>query len=124
MVAAMAKAGFVPGSQEAYARALEQFGAKLDRKGLAEATAGDGRRYLSRLKQSGVAATFFSHASAALRFFFESVRGVTWKPLSPLRLRNILGTNILGTYYPFYNILGTYYPFYATEGSVHLRFRL
>jgi len=96
MDAAMAKAGFVPGSQTAYAKALKQFGAKLDRKGLAEATAGDGRRYLSRLKQSGVAATLFSHASAALRFFFESVRGVTWKPLSALRLRMIEDMQLCG----------------------------
>lgn len=92
----MEKAGFVPGSREAYAKALEQFAAKLDRKGLSEATAGDGRRYLSRLKQSGVAATRFSHASAALRFYFEMVRGVPWKPLSPLQLRMIEDMQLCG----------------------------
>jgi integrase/recombinase XerD len=85
----MGNAGFVVGSRIPYLRELGRFAAKLDRKGLDEATVSDGRRYLSGLKQSGPTATLFSHASASLRFYFEDVRGLAWKPLSPLRLRMI-----------------------------------
>ena len=92
----MGKAGFVAGSQIPYVRALERFAAKLDRKGLDEATVADARRYLTRLKQSGPSATLFSHASASLRFYFEDVRRLTWKPLSPLRLRMIEDMQLCG----------------------------
>jgi hypothetical protein len=49
----------------------------------------DARRYLSRLKQSGVSDTIYSHAAAVLRFFFEAVRGIEWKPISPLQKRMV-----------------------------------
>jgi hypothetical protein len=92
----MGKAGFVPGSQEAYARALGLFVARLDRKSLDQATVADARRYLSALKQSGASSTVFSHASAALRFYFDEVRNLPWKPLSALRLRMIEDMQLCG----------------------------
>ena len=92
----MGKAGFVMGSQIPYLRALERFAAKLDRKGLDESTVADARRYLTRLKQAAPSATIFSHASAALRFYFEDVRGLAWKPLSALRLRMIEDMQLCG----------------------------
>jgi len=92
----MGKAGFVEGSQIPYVRALERFAAKLDRKVLDEATVADARRYLTRLKQAAPASTIFSNASAALRFYFEDVRRLTWKPLSPLRLRMIEDMQLCG----------------------------
>jgi integrase/recombinase XerD len=92
----MAKAGFALGTQIPYVRALERFAAKLDRKCLEEATVPDARRYLTRLKQSAPSATGFSDASAALRFYFEEVRGLVWKPLSALRLRMIEDMQLRG----------------------------
>jgi site-specific recombinase XerD len=85
----MLEVGFVPGTQAAYLREFDRFEAKLDRKDGGAATVRDGRRYLSRLKQSGVSATRYSHAAAALKFFFEKVRGLAWKPISELRQRMI-----------------------------------
>lgn len=54
-----------------------------------EATVKDARRHLSELEQEGVSTSCFTHAAAALRFFFEEVLGQCWKPMSALRLRMI-----------------------------------
>jgi site-specific recombinase XerD len=48
------------------------------------------------LKQSGVSATTYSHAAAALRFFFEEVRGLLWNPISPMRRRMIEDMQLRG----------------------------
>jgi len=85
----MVLVGFVPGTQVAYLRAFDRFEAKLDRKTAMTASARDARRYLSRLKQSGASNTIYSHAAAALRFFFEEVRGMAWKPISHLQKRMV-----------------------------------
>lgn len=92
----MAKGGFALGSQIPYVRALERFAAKLDRKSLEQATVADARLYLNRLKQSAPSATAFNDASAALRFYFEDVRELVWKPLSALRLRMIEDMQLRG----------------------------
>lgn len=86
---AMAKVGFVPGTQVAYLRAFDRFEAKLDRKTTMTASTREARRYLSRLKQSGASDTVYSHAAAALRFFFEEVRSIEWKPISALQKRMV-----------------------------------
>ena len=86
---AMAKVGFVPGTQTAYLRAFDRFAGWLDRKTPELATTQDARRYLTKLKQKGASATAYSHAAAALRFFFEEVRGIEWKPISPLQKRMV-----------------------------------
>jgi integrase/recombinase XerD len=85
----MIEEGFVDGTRAAYLREYDRFEAKLDRKTGATASVRDARRYLSRQKESGAPSTVCSHGSAALRFFFEEVRGLEWKPLSPLRRRMI-----------------------------------
>jgi site-specific recombinase XerD len=85
----MAQVGFVPATRKAYLRAFELFEGQLDRKDAGSATVGDGRRYLSRLKQKGVSKTAYGNASAVLRFFFEQVRALKWNPISPLRERMI-----------------------------------
>lgn len=85
----MMEVGFVPGTRVAYLRAFDRFEAKLDRKDGSSAAVRDARRYLSRLKEAGVSSTTYSHASAALKFFFEEVRTLTWRPISPLRQRMI-----------------------------------
>ena len=83
----MADVGFVAGTQMAYLRAFDRFEEMLDRKTAATAKVRDARRYLSGLKQKGVSSTTYSHATAALKFFFEEVRRETWTPVSPLRER-------------------------------------
>ena len=85
--AEMAKVGFAAGTQTVYLRAFDRFAKRLDRKTPASATPKDGRRYLTELKQSGASSTVYSHAAAALRFFFEEVRGIEWKPISELQKR-------------------------------------
>lgn len=85
----MADVGFVAGTQVAYLRAFDRFEARLDRKTARVATVKEARTYLSGLKQAGASTTVCSHAAATLRFFFEEVRGIPWKPMSPLRLRMI-----------------------------------
>ena len=89
LVDRMGAVGFVAGTQTAYLRAFDRFEARLDRKTAQTATVSDARRYLSGLRQSGVSQTAYSHAAAALRFFFEEVRGLVWNPISPLRQRMI-----------------------------------
>jgi integrase/recombinase XerD len=85
----MAEVGFVAGTQVAYLREFDRFEKKLDRKTAATATIRDARRYLTRMKSSGASATVYSHACAAMKFFFEEVRGLAWNPISPLRERMI-----------------------------------
>ncbi len=85
----MSAVGFVAGTQTANLREFDRFEAALDRKNGSGATVGDARRYLTALKVSGVSSTHYSHASGALSFFFEDVRGLAWVPVSPLRERMI-----------------------------------
>jgi len=83
----MAQVGFVAGTQTVYLRTFDRFAKRLDRKTPSAATLNDARRYLTELKQSNASATACSHASAALRFYFETVRGLVWKPISALQQR-------------------------------------
>ena len=89
LVKEMEEVGFVPLTRKAYLRAFDRFEQKLDRRTGATATVRDGRRYLSRLKQTGASKTAYGNASAVLKFFFEKVRGLAWNPISPLRERMI-----------------------------------
>jgi len=93
---AMAKVGFVAGTQAAYLRAFDAFAKRLDRKTPASATLKEARRHLTELKQAGASATVYSHAAAALRFFFEAVRGMEWKPVSALQKRMIEDMSLRG----------------------------
>ena len=92
----MAEVGFVPGTCKAYLRAFDRFEEKLDRKTGATAKVRDARRYLSRLKQKGVSDTAYSHAAAALKFFFDEVRALAWNPISPLQERMINDMHLHG----------------------------
>jgi integrase/recombinase XerD len=93
---AMAKVGFVAGTQTVYLRAFDAFAKRLDRKTPASATRKEARRYLTELKQAGASANVYSHAAAALRFFFEAVRGMEWKPVSALQKRMIEDMQLRG----------------------------
>ena len=86
---AMQKAGFAEATQKMYLRSLNNFAKRLDRKTPATATLKEAKRHLTELKQSGASSTAYSTASAALRFFFEKVRGIEWKPVSALQKRMV-----------------------------------
>ena len=92
----MAKVGFVAGTQKVYLRAFDKFAKRLDRKTPASATLKEARRHLTELKQAGASATLYSHAAAALRFFFEAVRGMEWKPVSALQKRMVEDMQLRG----------------------------
>lgn len=92
----MGAVGFVVGTQIAYLRAMDRFERALEPKSLEQATVKEARHHLSELKQQGVSSSSLSHASAALRFFFEEVLGTSWKPMSALRLRMIEDMELAG----------------------------
>lgn len=93
---AMEKAGFSVGTQKMYLRAFEKFAKRLDRKTPAQATLKEARRHLTELKQAGVSDTMYSSASAALRFFFEEMRDINWKPISALQKRMVEDIRLRG----------------------------
>ena len=86
---AMAKAKYVESTQTVYLRAFDKFAKRLDRKTPADATRVEARRHLTELKQSGISKSVYANSSATLRFFFEKVRGIEWKPMSPLQKRMV-----------------------------------
>ncbi|MDD2600802.1 MAG: tyrosine-type recombinase/integrase [Kiritimatiellae bacterium] len=86
---AMQKAGFAEATQKIYRRAFDKFTKRLDRKTPATATLKEAKRHLTELKQQGAKSAAYSTASAALRFFFEKVRGMEWKPISALQKRMV-----------------------------------
>jgi len=93
---AMAIEGFVPGTRKAYGRALERFCGALKGKSPEQATVKEARGYLAKLKRSGASRSMLSHASAALRFYFEKVRHLEWEPVSPLRRRMVEDMELRG----------------------------
>ena len=85
----LADAGFAESTRKVYLRAFEKFANRLDRKTPATATPVDARRHLTELKQRNASSTACGNASAALRFYFEEVRGIEWRPVSPLQKRMV-----------------------------------
>jgi site-specific recombinase XerD len=93
---AMAVEGFMPATRRAYSHALDGFFVALKGRSAGEATVKEGRGYLADLKRSGASRGVQSHASSALRFFFEKVRHLEWEPVSALRQRMIEDMNLHG----------------------------
>ena len=86
---ALLKANYVTSTQKVYLRAFDKFTKRLDRKTPATSTRTEAKRHLTELKQTGASKTAYGTASATLRFFFEEVRGIEWKPISPLQKRMV-----------------------------------
>lgn len=86
---ALIKAQYVASTQKIYLRAFDKFAERLDRKTPADATRIEAKRHLTELKQRGVSKSLLANTSASLRFFFEEVRGIEWKPISPLQKRMV-----------------------------------
>ncbi|MFO7936632.1 MAG: phage integrase N-terminal SAM-like domain-containing protein [Kiritimatiellia bacterium] len=93
---ALAKAKYVDSTQTVYLRAFDKFAKRLDRKTPADATRVDARRHLTELKQSGISKSVYANSSASLRFFFETVRGIEWKPVSALQKRMVEDMSLCG----------------------------
>lgn len=86
---ALLKAEYVEGTQRVYLRAFTKFAERLDRKTPATATVKEAKRHLTELKQTGASTTDYANTSASLKFFFEKVRGIEWKPISSLQKRMV-----------------------------------
>ncbi len=86
---ALEKANYATSTQHVYLRAFDDFGDRLDRTTPGAASRTQAHRHLTELKQAGVSKTAYGNASAMLRFLFEDVRGIDWKPISPLQKRMV-----------------------------------
>lgn len=86
---ALSQTKYAESTQKMYLRAFTKFAKRLDRKTPATATIKEAKRHLTELKQTGASATVYASTSASLKFFFEKVRGIEWKPISPLQKRMV-----------------------------------
>jgi len=86
---ALKNAGYSECTRKIYLQGFNRFAKRLDRKTPVDATRSDALRHLTELKQQGVSRSVQSGASASLRFYFEKVRGIEWKPISPLQKRMV-----------------------------------
>lgn len=86
---ALINAGYTECTRKLYLQSFNRFAKRLDRKTPVDATPADARRHLTELKQRGLSQSVQSGASASLRFYFEKVRGIEWKPISPLQKRMV-----------------------------------
>lgn len=86
---ALINAGYTECTRKIYEQAFNRFAKRLDRKTPAEATRSDALRHLTELKQRDMSKSVQSGTSAALRFYFEKVRSMEWKPISPLQKRMV-----------------------------------
>lgn len=87
MLAQMGERGFAEATKAAYVKGVLGLVARCGGRGPEAITVDEARAYVAWLKSSGAPASALSHASAGLRFLYESVLGRTWKPVSPLRRR-------------------------------------
>jgi hypothetical protein len=77
-------------------RAFDKFAACLDQKVPATATLKEAKRHLTELKQTGASTSVTGNASATLRFYFETVRDIKWKPISALQKRMVENMDLSG----------------------------
>lgn len=84
---ALVQAKYVASTRKVYLRAFDTFAKRLNQKPPVAATLTEAKRHLTELKQTGASASVHSTASATLRFYFETVRGIEWKPTSALKKR-------------------------------------
>ena len=87
MLALMAERGFAEATREAYVKGVIGLVERCGGRGPEAITVDEARAYVEWLRVSGATATARSHASAGLRFLYESVLGRVWQPVTPLRRR-------------------------------------
>lgn len=89
MLAQMTEKGLAEGTQEAYVRGVLGLVKHCNRRAPEAISVGEARAYIAGLKDDGVSSTFRSHASAGVRFLYETTLERVWRPVSPLRQRMI-----------------------------------
>ena len=87
--AALLQANYAASTRKIYLRAFDAFAKRLNQKTPVAATLKEAKRHLTELKQTGASASVYSTASATLRFYFETVLKIEWKPTSDLQKRMV-----------------------------------
>ena len=93
---ALSQEKYAASTQKVYLRAFDTFAACLDQKVPATATLKEAKRHLTELKQVGASTSVTGNASATLRFYFETVRDIKWKPISALQKRMVEDMDLSG----------------------------
>ena len=87
MLALMAERGFAEATRDAYVKGILGLVERYGGRGPEAITVDEARAYVEWLRVSHAPAAARSHASAGLRFLYESVLGRVWQPVTPLRRR-------------------------------------
>lgn len=85
----MLKRGYSETTRTQYLQAFKRFTRSLPHNDPARATVPEAKRHIAELKRLGKSRSVTGNAGAALRLFFERMRGREWNPMSPLRRRMI-----------------------------------
>jgi site-specific recombinase XerD len=87
MRAQMTEKGLAEATQDAYVRGVLGLVQHCHRRAPEAISVGEARAYIAGLKAAGVSATLRAHASAGIRFLYETTLGRIWRPISALRRR-------------------------------------
>jgi integrase/recombinase XerD len=87
MLAQMTEKGLAEATQAAYVRGVLGLVEHCEGRKPEAISVAEARAYIGGLHDEGVSATRRSHASAGIRFLYETTLGQVWRPISPLRRR-------------------------------------
>jgi integrase/recombinase XerD len=87
MLAQMKEKGLAEATQAAYVRGVLGLVKHCGGRAPEEIGVAEARAYVRGLKARGISDTIRHHASAGIRFLYETTLGVRWRPVSPLRRR-------------------------------------
>lgn len=96
MLSQMAEKGLAELTQEAYVRGVLSLVEHCEGRRPEDITVSEARAYIASLKDSGASASFRSHASAGIRFLYETTLERDWQPVTPLRRRMIEDMELRG----------------------------
>ena len=96
MLAQMTEKGLAEATQEVYVRGVLGLVRHCGGRRPEAISVAEARGYIASLKDASVSATFRSHASAGIRFLYETTLGRVWRPVSPLRQRMIEDMELRG----------------------------
>jgi site-specific recombinase XerD len=96
MLTQMTEKGLAEATREAYVRGVLGLVEHYGRRRPEAITPAEARAYMAGLKTTGVSSTLRSHASAGIRFLYETTLGQSWRPVSPLRQRMIEDMELRG----------------------------
>jgi len=96
MIAQMTEKGLAEATRDAYVRGVLGLVEHCGGRRPEAISVAEARAYVAGLKTRGASACFRSHASAGIRFLYESTLGLVWRPVSPLRRRMIEDMELRG----------------------------